>query len=534
MAQTFNSKLKSVAVHYARLLRVRVTATTLKKEMEEHPYYPSLLSLADTFTRHGILNEAYEIEGSALDQLKTPFVAFSHVEGIGNDFVLVTGLSADTVSITKGRQQAETVPKEVFLRKYQRVAWVATPETGAGEPDFEKKRMAEKTAGLKKFALYAAAIVAILLLIAINVPEKMVPGYVSIVVLQLAGLATTLLLLLYDLNKQNSLLQNICGVGNQTDCEAVLSSKASRIAGFSWGEIGFVYFAATTIGLLFPGLPFAEKAFWLAAGSTLASSYIPFSIYYQWRVVRRWCPLCLIMQLVLALELIWAVLFYWQKSGLNGLQHLTVLPILFCLILPVIILAGIKPVLYRARDHDHYRAAFRRLQYNPDIFHSLLGIQPKAPDNWQRLGITIGNPLAQVTIIKVCNPYCNPCAQAHPILEELIAHNSNVRLKIIFTARNDKADRGAVVVKHLLSVAAQGNTVLTLQALDDWYLTPSKDYAALAKRYPVDPDKFQTGLQLDAMRKWCEEAEITHTPTIFVNGHRLPENYDIEELKYIL
>ena len=293
-------------------------------------------------------------------------------------------------------------------------------------------------------------------------------------------------------------------------------------------------FAATTIGLLFPGLPFAEKAFWLAAGSTLASSYIPFSIYYQWRVVRRWCPLCLIMQLVLALELIWAVLFYWQKSGLNGLQHLTVLPILFCLILPVIILAGIKPVLYRARDHDHYRAAFRRLQYNPDIFHSLLGIQPKAPDNWQRLGITIGNPLAQVTIIKVCNPYCNPCAQAHPILEELIAHNSNVRLKIIFTARNDKADRGAVVVKHLLSVAAQGNTVLTLQALDDWYLTPSKDYAALAKRYPVDPDKFQTGLQLDAMRKWCEEAEITHTPTIFVNGHRLPENYDIEELKYIL
>jgi protein-disulfide isomerase len=44
----------------------------------------------------------------------------------------------------------------------------------------------------------------------------------------------------------------------------------------------------------------------------------------------------------------------------------------------------------------------------------------------------------------------------------------------------------------------------------------------------------QQDAKIEAMSKWCEEAEITHTPTIFVNGHRLPENYNVGELKNIL
>jgi protein-disulfide isomerase len=35
------------------------------------------------------------------------------------------------------------------------------------------------------------------------------------------------------------------------------------------------------------------------------------------------------------------------------------------------------------------------------------------------------------------------------------------------------------------------------------------------------------------MREWCEAAEVTYTPTIFVNGHRLPEEYGAKELTEI-
>ncbi len=39
--------------------------------------------------------------------------------------------------------------------------------------------------------------------------------------------------------------------------------------------------------------------------------------------------------------------------------------------------------------------------------------------------------------------------------------------------------------------------------------------------------------KLDLMKQWCTDAEITHTPTIFINGKRLPETYSINELKNI-
>ena len=49
MAETFNSHIKNVAYAYTKLLRVTVTKTTLQSVLEENPYYPSLLSLSDTF-----------------------------------------------------------------------------------------------------------------------------------------------------------------------------------------------------------------------------------------------------------------------------------------------------------------------------------------------------------------------------------------------------------------------------------------------------------------------------------------------------
>lgn len=36
------------------------------------------------------------------------------------------------------------------------------------------------------------------------------------------------------------------------------------------------------------------------------------------------------------------------------------------------------------------------------------------------------------------------------------------------------------------------------------------------------------------MSDWCKEAEIVATPTFFIDGCRLPENYNINQLKYLL
>jgi hypothetical protein len=36
------------------------------------------------------------------------------------------------------------------------------------------------------------------------------------------------------------------------------------------------------------------------------------------------------------------------------------------------------------------------------------------------------------------------------------------------------------------------------------------------------------------MQQWCEAEKITHKPTIFINGHKFPRKYLVDDLKEVL
>ena len=89
-------------------------------------------------------------------------------------------------------------------------------------------------------------------------------------------------------------------------------------------------------------------------------------------------------------------------------------------------------------------------------------------------------------------------------------------------------------MKHLLSIETQNNLQQTEKALNDWYLADKKDYDVFAAKYPMNGELKLQNEKIDAMSKWCKEAGIIHTPTLFINGRLLPEAYNISELKNIL
>lgn len=533
MAQSFNTSLKYITGYYLQLLRAKVIVTSARKHIEENPYYPSLLSLSETFEKYNIANNAYEVSDDNFDQLQPPFVAFISMPGIGKDFVLVTAITNRSVSFLHKSRKNNTISKADFLQRFQNTVWMAEPDEHSGEADFLKKQKVEQTKRLKQIAWYAALAVIILMAFAVNTSSSNYSAVGSISILKLAGLATTIMLLIYETDNSNAFVNNLCSAGGHANCDAVLRSKRAKIIGISWGEIGFFYFASTLLLLLF-STPFTDKIFFVASANALAAPYILFSIYYQWRIVKQWCPLCLTVQAILFLELIWCIINFWSHRYHFSFALSSIIYPLQGIGISVLSWYALKPYLAKARDADLYAAAYKRLQYNPDIFNDLLRQQAKAPDGWKELGISIGNPNARTTIIKVCNPYCGPCAKVHSELEEIIEHNRNVQLKIIFTSRNSKNDIGAVVVKHLLAIAEEGSAAKTQQSLDDWYLPEKKEYEKYALKYPINGELKRQDGKIEAMTKWCQDAEITHTPTFFVNGHRLPEAYNIEELKHIL
>lgn len=535
MTESFRTNLVNVACAYKNALGIRVTDTSLKKSLTENPYYPSLYSLSNVFDRYQIEHAAFRVDKENIDELSTPFIAWMDKQNTGKDFVTVTSVNPDTVTYISEKKIGKTVPREEFQKDFEGIVLKTEANTQSGEVDYAQKRTAERRQRTKKRVLIFGALILFLwsTYSFINSLESTwVAPAIILLLIKVTGTAVAILLLIYETDKSNSFVKNICTAGRHTNCEAVLGSRAAKVAGISWSEVGFFYFTATLLFLLLPAIDFNAKATLLAAANLLAAPYIFFSIYYQWRVVKQWCPLCLTVQGVLLAELVLGIWNAWMGNAIMPGVH-TITPMVLCTGVPVIAWFAIKPLLASHKEAPLYKAAYKRLLYNPDTFQQLLQQQLIAPDGYQNIGITIGNPDAENTIIKVCNPYYGPCAKAHPVLDEIIHNNRNVKLKLIFTASNDKDDVRGNAARHLVAIHKY-SPEKTTAALDDWYLAEKKDYGVFAEKYPMNGEIEAQSVEIDKMKAWCDIAEIRFTPTIFINGHRLPEQYKIEELKYIL
>jgi uncharacterized membrane protein/thiol-disulfide isomerase/thioredoxin len=538
MARTFTTGLKKVVGSYIRQLNANVTTVSVEKDIEINPHYPSLLSLSETFSRYHINNSAFNLTHDEVLQVATPFVAFVNIPGTGRDFVLVEEIEDKLVKYQYNTRRSKWASKEEFLKQYLGIIWLAEADRSSGEVNFQAKVKHLKLRKALRLAWIFGTALLVLLFVGTAYSRLSPLGFCSIALIKMVGLATSLLLLAYEIDKSNPFVRSLCIVGGRSNCDAVLNSKGSKIAGITWSEIGFFYFAATEIYLLYPSIDFNSRIAISALANIFAAPYVIYSVYYQSRIIKQWCPLCLTVQGMLLLELLWSWFMFWSlpAHAINGMfsAYPNLAAIGISLLIPVLTWAGLKPLLLTSRSEEAFEAAYKRMQYNPDLFNGLLLQQEIAPDGWQNLGIRFGDPDARNVILKVCNPYCGPCAEAHPILEELVAMNPNVQVRIIFTTRSEEKDRGARITKHLMAISSEGDPDKTKNALNDWYLAEKKDYKAFAKKYPIHGELQQQALKLELMSTWCKDANITFTPTIYVNGHRLPELYNADELKNIL
>lgn len=351
----------------------------------------------------------------------------------------------------------------------------------------------------------------------------------------LAGVVVTTLLLWYEIDKNNPLLQKVCTGIAKGNCNAILSGKQSKVLSWlSWSEVGFFYFIGNFLTLLFAENTITNSIGVITWLNILALPYTVFSIYYQWRVAKQWCILCLAVQALLVFGAINVI----TNNFLYPLPQLTFLFIAHCLLLfllPGLIWYAVKPFIVRLQEAKNTKREYLRIKFNVEIFETLLKKQKAITIPADGLGIDLGNPSATNTLIKVCNPYCGPCSKAHLKIDELIEEIPNLRVKIIFTTPNNEAHHAIKPTRHLMAIAEQArNEKIIKQSLDDWYLPEKKDYDLFATKYQMNGELLKQGDKIEAMDKWCKTMEIGFTPTIFINGYQLPGAYSIEDLKYFL
>lgn len=519
------------------LLGIKVPTAAIDTTLENHPEWPSLLCVSDALHGWKIPHAAAKDESLQPEQIPTPFLAVTHHPE--RPFAIVTKVAENEVEVfQENYKRAISVKKDAFFQQWTGVYMLAEPtgDSGlqAGQTDY-KKTQDQKT-------ITVIAAIAILALLGFcfvphvwNAPSLATQiGAAILFVLYIAGIGISSLLLWHEIDKGNPLLQKVCTGIAKTNCNAILNSKASKLLPWlSWSEVGFFYFAGGTLLLAMSGnAPWAIE--YLAVISISALVYPVFSIYYQWRVAKQWCALCLAIQAILLLQFVAALVLVFP-TDFSFVNIGAFLPLTIAYGMPALLWYTMKPLLQRLYTAKQERRAYHRLKFNPDVFDALLKKQKAMQTSTNGMGIQLGAVDAPNMLVKVCNPYCGPCIQAHPKIEKLLEENENINVKIIFMAPDYPGELVHKTISHILATTKIVKDSQKInQVLDDWYLAEKKDYNVFAEKYPLNGEIEKTSTLVSDMNLWCINNNIDYTPTIFFNGHELPKEYDIEDVQYFL
>ena len=350
----------------------------------------------------------------------------------------------------------------------------------------------------------------------------------------LAGCFVGVLLVQHELGIDNAVTEHLCQTGRHTDCDAVLDSKKSKL--FNWlnlPDVVLIWFSSLLLLLtvsFYTGNAIAS----LEVIALLTACAVPVtlaSLYYQWRVVKKWCTLCLLTIAVL-----------WMQAGvmlpeLLNIQswQINTSPILFVLFVASLIttiwLVIVKPLYKEEQKVIGNMYKLQRVKNNSKIFLSLLKAQKEVDVTPFDNEVQIGNEKSTVQIMVACNPYCNPCAKAHVQLDKLCErYNTGLSIRFSCMPGNDE-DKRTVAVRYLLDQLSKTDAAHKKKILHDWYEV--MDLAKFAIQYPIETGVNITE-QLAEHAEWMKECNIRQTPTVFINGYELPKQYEITDLENIL
>jgi len=519
--------------------RVKHTRLQLFNSLSSHLEPFSLLAVQDILDSYGIESAGVRLGNYQYRDFETPFVSVLQREHWPHPaLTVVKEVNEDQVSFwDPEHKRMERVSAFDFSKMDKGIVLLLDDSGKRQEVDYEKNKKTERRQhNLKKAAFYGSGILLSLALFNIlNTSSEAIWLAAIFLITSSAGLLLSSLLIWHEVDAFHPFLKEVCGgFGKKSDCNAVLSSSGASFLGLSWSSWGFAYFASFFVSQFF--FMFQPSGLYLLAyASILVSPYIAYSIYYQARIARQWCPLCLFVQATLLVNAL-ASVYFLSESPLDygSLNGFALIPLGFLFLGFLLLAHQAVPVLKDSKKSQDLERQWRRLRYNPDIFQALLEKSTKITAPVDGLGIVIGNPDAKMEIVKVCNPYCGPCSKAHPELEAVLAQNPNVKLRIIFTGTGKADDIRTKPVAHLLAVQQTLGTEKVREALDDWYLAEEKNYETFSKMYPMNVELELQTEKIEAMREWCDLMKIRATPTIFIKGSELPDGYQIAELKNIL
>lgn len=510
--------MKTILESFLDALEIAYTRHFARTLYQEHPHRDNMYGLKRMLDVYGVKTQGVRLEDKDLACLNYPCI-------LHTDHEFVIGLECGTDGITYLRHgEKATTGHEAFKQAWSGNALVVSETTEAAEPDYREHRRDEWITMAERYAIPVLLALAAVIGVAGRLKDMDMLDLAGIA-LGSVGILVCCLLMEKQLSGQSRYGDRVCSLFRRADCNSVLDGPMAKVFGISWSEVGLGYFAA---GILLLSL-YPASSGPVAAINWVAMLYGVWSVYYQWRVAKSWCVLCVIVQAV-----IWAMGITAIFSALSESLVFDVVGILLsCITFAVCIMAVHQYALAGAVEKERVHAVrqYRALKADSTVAQTLIGKGEYHETTRDDSSVIFGNSEAEMRVAILSNPHCNPCARMHERVERLLGMAGNeICVQYIFSSFNERLEDSS---RYLIACYFDSQQDEALRKFDLWYTKDKFDHERVVKENEIRIHTERVEKEMEKHKKWRERTSLTETPTVLVNGHKLPEGYELEDLAMI-
>lgn len=513
MHQNFNFLFQ-----YLEKEQISIDKSEFSFQIQSHPDYPSLLSIADTLSFFNINSGVIRVEVSDIKLLPDHFVAFLN-EKMSSPQLYFVERKGNTFFCAKDKKLLAISKSELESRWKGIVLLVEKPVN-------EEVLKPTKNSGSLVLQIFVLVLFVLVL-------SQFKTDFVTklFLVFPIIGIFFSVAALKDLFGTKSELLNNFCNLTTSTSCSTVVGStkwKIFEIVNFS--DLSIIFFASQFLGLLVFLFSGDAITYFVIQKMVLIAS-IPvllLSVYYQKFVENKWCPICLVIITIILLELVYLMAF--QNSAFPiSTKELIVFGFVFLSVM--MIWSALKKLFTQRKELKEYQLKAIRFERNYDIFKNSLFSKDKV--QLPQSPLLLGHKESKTIITIISSPFCSHCKDAHEIMDAILAkYHNDVQIQVILkTNLETENEESKKLFRSLIKIYQQKGETAFIKALKNWF--DNKNTMEWFSLFPTNTTTEFDGI-FNSQYKWCEENDYNFTPAIFVNGFEYPKAYNRESLEFFV
>lgn len=511
--------MKTIIEYFLDSLEVPYTSLFAEKLYYEHPHRYNMYGLKKMMDVYGVKTLGVRIESKDLLSLNYPCILHTY-----GDFVIGLDCGADKITYLQNGKRI-TISHDVFKQTWTGYALVVEETTNAEESDYKKHRQEEMLVMTKAYSIPVMLAFSSIIGLVAHIQEMGIFPIMGLL-LNIFGVFVCAMLMEKQLMGESRYGDRVCSLFKHADCNSILDGPKAKIFGISWSEVGIGYFTANILLITL----YRESVGMAAIINWIAMFYGVWSIYYQWRIAKSWCVLCVISQIIIWLIGIIAIISCISAPFTFGVIS-SLLP---CMAYGICIMAVHHYAIAHAAEKGRIRAVqkYRALKANSKVANTLIENGECYETSLEDSSILFGNTEAKMRVTILSNPHCNPCARMHKHVENLLRlSGGEICIQYIFSSFNENLEDSN---RYLIFCYFEYGQDEALSKFADWYLKDKYNYETVVKKNTTYIHAKKIEREMGRHREWRNRTSLIETPTILVNGHKLPDDYEIEDLAMIV